>query len=958
MSHKLNIVFYVNGMSFHGNSLNEHSLGGSETAGLCMARGMAELGHNVVMFCNTDKPGTYDEVVYRPISEFFGYMAYATVDVCIGQRVPQIFGAKTKAKLNVLWQHDLGLKRQRKDFLGSLWNIDAVMGLSDFHINQMSDIFGIPKEDFMKTRNGIDPIKLDSKIKRHQKRLIYTARPERGLDVLLNDIMPKIWAKDKDVELVVSGYDNTIPQMKPFYDSLNAKIEEYKAQGFKVTHKGALTKKQLYKEYQHATLYVYPTGFEEISCITAMECMANGLPMVTTHLAALPETLEGGGSFAIKGSDAKSEDYQTTFVKAVLDLISGKPVCDITLDEMRELGLDKAKSLLWSGVAKEWEARFYEMFKERTANVDAVAKQLYRMEDIIALRHLNDPKWNAIIEHEYPLIKDPTAYDAMYQDYGKNFKKEIEAGIQALPQILSYPRVQIAMERLKEVKPKHILDYGCAYGNEAIQFVNAFDCKVTSVNVSAEEMEVGKELAKKFCKKPENITWVVANTPDDIEGEFDAVFAGEILEHLEDPKSLTDKLEAKCKDGGLMLFTTPFGPWGDVDIVLQQRGHLWNFDRSDIYEMFGKKKKLIVQIVGGSMNSVCNEMLGWHLFSYIRSGAETGTIDLDRKVAIQAPRETVSACMIIGGEQEGLLHRCLTSIYPVVDEIIIADTGMSKESRKILESDKYKNKIQIIDNAPNPLEVGFDEARNFSIQYAICDWILWVDSDEELVRSNNIFKYLKANKYNGYSIKQHHFSVNPPNAFRADLPVRLFRNHIGVKFFGIVHEHPERALNEGVGMSTVLHDVDIAHDGYLSEDVRRKRFARNYDLLCKDRVKHPERLLGMFLEMRDWMHLARYTLEGTRGAMTEQVVELCEKTIKCYRENFLSKNYVFSTDGLGYYSEALNMLNRGVECSLVVGVGDDNAQPIVTRFENAEDFKIYMDSKITAGFEPFEGKYV
>jgi hypothetical protein len=200
--------------------------------------------------------------------------------------------------------------------------------------------------------------------------------------------------------------------------------------------------------------------------------------------------------------------------------------------------------------------------------------------------------------------------------------------------------------------------------------------------------------------------------------------------------------------------------------------------------------------------------------------------------------------------------------------------------------------------------------------------------------------------------------VNPPNAFRADLPIRLFRNSQDIKFFGIVHEHPERELNEGVGMSTVLHDVDIAHDGYLSEDIRRKRFMRNYDLLCKDRIKHPERLLGKFLEMRDWMHLARYTLEGTRGTMTEQVVELCEKTIKCYRENFLSKNYVFSTDGLGYYSEALNMLNRGVECSLVVGVGDDNAQPIVTRFENAEDFKTYMDSKITGAFEPFEGKYV
>ena len=49
-------------------------------------------------------------------------------------------------------------------------------------------------------------------------------------------------------------------------------------------------------------------------------------------------------------------------------------------------------------------------------------------------------------------------------------------------------------------------------------------------------------------------------------------------------------------------------------------------------------------------------------------------------------------------------------------------------------------------------------------------------------------------------------------------------------------------MNEGVGSSTVLSDANIAHEGYLTETVRRGRFLRNIDLMKKDRELNPERL--------------------------------------------------------------------------------------------------------------------
>jgi hypothetical protein len=111
----LDIVFYVNGMKFNGDALKTQSLGGSETMGLHMARELAKRGHNVTMFSNCTKPGKYDDVTYRHISEYERYMSFSSVDVNIIQRVPQAFNIITKSKINILWQHDLGLKRNRND---------------------------------------------------------------------------------------------------------------------------------------------------------------------------------------------------------------------------------------------------------------------------------------------------------------------------------------------------------------------------------------------------------------------------------------------------------------------------------------------------------------------------------------------------------------------------------------------------------------------------------------------------------------------------------------------------------------------------------------------------------------------------------------------------------------------------------------------------------------------------
>ena len=137
--------------------------------------------------------------------------------------------------------------------------------------------------------------------------------------------------------------------------------------------------------------------------------------------------------------------------------------------------------------------------------------------------------------------------------------------------------------------------------------------------------------------------------------------------------------------------------------------------------------------------------------------------------------------------------------------------------------------------------------------------------------------------------------------------------------------------------------------------------ARNINLVKRDREKYPERTLGKYLIMRDWVHMARYILEGNGGQVTPEVVELCERAVKMYQNNFLGSGDHLEEDGLPYYTEALAILGRGFEVAWTLKADrqiDSNPPVIVARFASSEDLIKYLRSRIKVQTKDLEGKYV
>ncbi|MEE9260777.1 MAG: glycosyltransferase family 2 protein, partial [Candidatus Scalindua sediminis] len=150
---------------------------------------------------------------------------------------------------------------------------------------------------------------------------------------------------------------------------------------------------------------------------------------------------------------------------------------------------------------------------------------------------------------------------------------------------------------------------------------------------------------------------------------------------------------------------------------------------------------------------------------------------------------TISLCMIVKNEEK-FLPTCLESIKDYVDEIIIVDTGSTDSTVEIAR--RYNAKIY-----HHAWENSFSKARNHSLKYATCDWILWLDADEEVDKKDayKLKKVIKdpvecetAPRANAIYLQMLDKSVEGQSDSIMNSR-KIFRNHLGFHFEGIVHNY-------------------------------------------------------------------------------------------------------------------------------------------------------------------------
>lgn len=159
---------------------------------------------------------------------------------------------------------------------------------------------------------------------------------------------------------------------------------------------------------------------------------------------------------------------------------------------------------------------------------------------------------------------------------------------------------------------------------------------------------------------------------------------------------------------------------------------------------------------------------------------------------------SISVCMIVKNEEQ-VLERCLKSIAPIADEIIIVDTGSEDRTKEIAAG--FTNKIYDFSWTGS-----FSDARNYSFSLASKDYIYSADADEEIDEENQKqILLLKEAMLPEIEIVQMWYqncgTMHTTENFEKELRPKLYK-----RLRNFIWEDP---VHEMVRMTPIVYDSDI-----------------------------------------------------------------------------------------------------------------------------------------------------
>jgi glycosyltransferase involved in cell wall biosynthesis len=281
----------------------------------------------------------------------------------------------------------------------------------------------------------------------------------------------------------------------------------------------------------------------------------------------------------------------------------------------------------------------------------------------------------------------------------------------------------------------------------------------------------------------------------------------------------------------------------------------------------------------------------------------------------------ISLCMIIKDEISRL-GACLNAVKPLVDEIIVVDTGSrdrSKDVARIFGAKVFEYQWRN----------DFSAARNFSLDQATGDWILILDADEIIAAKDHdtirgmlnqkghkkVAYYIVTRNYTNltntigwYANDGLYKEYEAGSGWFPTRKVRLFPRSEAVRFCFPVHERVDPDIIS-MGMPMADCPVTVHHYGHLNEEKNQQK-ARLYFQLGYDKLEQ----FGDNLEA-----IRELAIQAGQLEMCAKAIELWQNFIRIkpdYAEAHVNLAGIYWQ--LGHYEKALSSAKSAMEidCSL------------------------------------------
>jgi len=553
------LVFYCGPQSeeWTPESVKVKGIGGSEEAVINLSAQLADMGWNVTVYNNCGyKEQKFGKVTYRP---FWSWNFRDRQDVVVIWRVPLPLDYPINSPRVYLDMHDtiepgeLNEKRMKA--------VTKIFVKSQFHRSLYPHV---ADEKFVIIPNGIDISLFNEKIQpKDQNLIINTSSPERSLTAFI-EIFKRVkeqvptaraqWAYGWDV------WDNVHAGNLKRMAWKEETVKKMEEAGIEIL--GRLNHQEVAKLYERANIFLYPTEFAEIHCISAVKAQAAGDIVITTNFSALDETVRHGVKvtsrktkddwarpyqfdFSVENKAMIDEfvDHTVMYLKAAISTVNYRGAIDEQMDWAR-------RTYNWERIAKMWHKTFM--------NQQLPPERLKEIE-----------KWNK--DGKPSAYADPLSFD-------------------------QFPKFPLTMKKIKE-RPeiKSVLDIGCFTGyflrhlsleKSGKEFYDCHGCDI--------QKDLMARLNKEWNKKRPNMkfTWATAENLGYESKSFDAVVMLDTLEHCLDDKKALAEAERVLKPGGWMFINLP----RNHEYLDDSGEHIRIYDDAYVKELFGDKKNVEIEL--------------------------------------------------------------------------------------------------------------------------------------------------------------------------------------------------------------------------------------------------------------------------------------------------------------------------------------------------------------------------
>ena len=221
----------------------------------------------------------------------------------------------------------------------------------------------------------------------------------------------------------------------------------------------------------------------------------------------------------------------------------------------------------------------------------------------------------------------------------------------------------------------------------------------------------------------------------------------------------------------------------------------------------------------------------------------------------------LSVCYIAKNEEKNL-PLSLETVKEFADELIVVDTGSADATKKIA-----------LDAGATVLDFvwrdDFAAARNFALDHATGDWIVFPDADEGFLTPEKVrdkLSEIDAMQPPVDAVMVTRINVDPETKQDQgnDRAVRIFRNTPEIRYQGHIHE----TIAHNSGKLRLYHDdgaLSLYHTGY-AEDCLTQKSERNLRMLLDDIAKYGEQpgqylyLADCYLNLRDYPKAMKYAV--------------------------------------------------------------------------------------------------